>query len=94
VNITNDTSQRYGEPEIAVNPTNPNNIVYFVKTDATTFACEASGNPDCATFIFGQPLGFWTVPGWYNSKAYVTFDRGRTWQQVAFPGRSEGAGGR
>jgi hypothetical protein len=54
VNITNDVTQRFGEPEIAVNPRNPNNIVYYIKTDATTYACEASGNPNCATFVLGQ----------------------------------------
>jgi hypothetical protein len=87
VNITNDPTQRYGEPEIAVNPTNPNNIVYFVMSNRTTYACEASGTPDCApaNFIIGQPLGFWTVRGWYSSKLFVSFDRGQSWRQVNFP---------
>jgi hypothetical protein len=87
VNITNDATQRYGEPELAVNPKNPNNLVYYVMSNKTTYACEASGTPDCApgNFIIGQPLGFWTTQGWYSTKLFVTFDRGQTWQQVNFP---------
>jgi hypothetical protein len=87
LNITNDPTQRYGEPEVAVNPTNPNNLVYFVMSNRTTYACEASGVSLCAPgdFILAQPLGFWAVPGWYSSKLFVSFDRGRSWQQVSFP---------
>jgi hypothetical protein len=87
LNITNDPTQRYGEPEVAVNPTNPNNLVYFVMSNRTTYACEASGISLCAPgdFILAQPLGFWAVPGWYSNKLFVSFDRGRSWQQESFP---------
>ncbi len=87
VNVTNDVTQRYGEPEIAVNPRNPNNMVYAVMSNKSTYACQAAAVPNC-TFPPGtlaQPLGFWASPGWYNMKVFVTFNRGKTWKEVSFP---------
>ncbi len=87
VNVTNDGTHRYGEPEIAVNPNNPNNIVYSIMSNNSTYACQAAAVPNCTFPVGGQgqPLGFWAVPGWYSSKVFVTFNRGKTWQNVSFP---------
>ena len=47
VNMTSNNGLRYGEPEIAVNPQDPNNIVYYVMSQQLTFACEAAKDPNC-----------------------------------------------
>ncbi len=85
VNVTNDPTLRYGEPEVAVNPKNPNNLVYFVMYSKQTYACEAAGNPNCTTFDFGLASGQFTDPLFTGVKAFVSFDRGRTWTNVQFP---------
>lgn len=83
VNLTNDNGQRYGEPEIAVNPRNPNNIVYYVMSQHLTYSCEAANDPNCALDpLSGTAIGEYTVPGWLSTHVYVTFDRGRTWRDV------------
>jgi hypothetical protein len=83
VNMTNNNNLRYGEPEIAVNPLNPNNIVYHVMSQQLTYACEAALDPNCKNDpLTGAALGEDTVPGWLSSHVYVSFDRGRTWTDV------------
>ena len=57
LNITNDATHRYGEPEIAVNPTDPNNLVYFVMSNMLTYACEGALEPNCTMFENGVPCG-------------------------------------
>ena len=47
INLTSNNGLRYGEPEIAVNPQDPNNIVYYVMSQQLTFACEAAHDPNC-----------------------------------------------
>jgi hypothetical protein len=84
LNITNDTTHRCGEPEIAVNPKNPNNLVYFVMSNKVTYQCEAAGDLNCK-FVNGTSLGTYNVPGWISTHVFVTFDRGGTWSQVNFP---------
>ncbi len=85
VNVTNDPTLRYGEPEVVANPRNPNNLVYFVMSNQLTYQCEAAGNPLCTTLFFGLALGQFVVPGWTVDRLFVSFDRGRTWENVAFP---------
>jgi len=86
VNITNDSTHRYGEPEIAVNPKNPNNLVYFVMSNMLTYPCEASGDPNCQILpLSGTPAGEYNVPGWISTHVFVSFDAGRTWKQITFP---------
>jgi len=83
INITNDDSMRYGEPEIAVNPRNPNNMVYYVMSNQLTYACEAAGNPNCAIDpLSGAPVGEFTTPGWISTHIYVTSNGGKSWQDV------------
>lgn len=81
VNLTHNNDLRYGEPEIAVNPQDPNNIVYYVMSQQLTFACEAAKDPNCINDpLTGAALGEDTTPGWISTHVYVTFDRGRTWR--------------
>jgi hypothetical protein len=87
VDITNDTTHRYGEPELAVNPKNPNNLVYMVMQEAYTYACQASHDPACVIPVPGRaPIGLLTVPGFIYAKVFVSFNRGKTWANVNFPG--------
>ncbi len=81
-NVTNDSTHRFGEPELAVNPTNPNNLVYAIVAHKETYKCEHSADTNCTTFSRGQPLGFFATPGWYFLKVYNTFNRGVTWTDV------------
>ena len=85
LDITNDTTHRYGEPEIAVNPTNPNNLVYYVMSNMLTYKCEASGNSNCTKFSNGAPNGEFATAGWISTHVFVSFDRGRSWRAVNFP---------
>ena len=89
VNVTNDMTHRWGEPQIAVNPRNPNNLVYFVMSDMLTYACEQAGDPNCVV-AGGRPAGLTNVPGWINASTFVSFDRGRSWTNVPFPGQPPG----
>jgi hypothetical protein len=89
VNVTNDATHRWGEPQIAVSPKNPNNLVYFVMSDMLTYACENAGDPNC-TVSMGRPNGLFNVPGWIDAGVFVSFDRGRTWSNVDFPGQVPG----
>lgn len=85
VNVTKDPKNRYGEPEIAVNPKNENNLVYAVLTIGTTYACQKAKRPECTELntAFGpQPKGLIEdVPGFSHVRVYVSFDRGKTWKQ-------------
>ncbi len=85
VNVTHDPALRYGEPEVAVNPKNPDNLVYAAMFDQQTYACERRQDPNCTNFLFGLAQGLFTVPGWEGTKVFVSFDRGRTWKNVHFP---------
>jgi hypothetical protein len=89
VNVTNDLTHRWGEPEIAVNPKNPNNLVYIVMSDMLTYACENAGDPNCVV-SGGRPVGLFTVPGWIDASVFVSFDRGRSWKNASFPGYPPG----
>jgi hypothetical protein len=81
IDITHNNGLRYGEPEIAVNPRDPDNIVYYVMSQQLTFACEAAKDPNCVNDpLTGAAIGESTTPGWISTHVYVTFDRGRTWR--------------
>jgi hypothetical protein len=95
VNATADPLYIYGEPEVAVNPRNPNNLVYVATKIGDTPTCIMSGNPNCQTIptLFGpQPAGlinnvldFPTSAGFSPNGINVSFDRGRTWKSVTVP---------
>jgi hypothetical protein len=85
VNVSKDPANRYGEPEIAVNPKNPNNLAYAVLTMGTTYACQRANRPECTgvNSAFGpQPKGLIDdVPAFSHVRVYVSFDAGKTWKQ-------------
>jgi hypothetical protein len=91
INVTNDLTHRYGEPEVAVNQKNPNNLVYFVMSERYTYQCQADHDPTCQLVPvpglggFPAPQGFFGVPGWTTDQLNVSFDRGKTWKNVPFP---------
>src|SRR5579875_2969941 len=43
-----------------------------------------------STGLRGAPAGYLDVPGFIKDKVYVSFDGGRTWENVAFPGYPRG----
>src|SRR5580704_13667035 len=60
INVTKDLAHRYGEPQIAVNPKNPNNVVYAVLSIGTTYACQKVSRTGCTetdTAFGPQPRG-------------------------------------
>src|SRR5437763_1527970 len=72
VDITNDTAHRYGEPELAVSPKNPNNLVYMIMQESYTYACQAAHDAACTN---GGTTGLLTIPGFIYAKLFVSFDR-------------------
>jgi hypothetical protein len=91
VNVTHDPSYRWGESHLAVNPQNPNNIVFATVGVGFTKACQQG--PDCQTVPvdFGvgmsipQPKGMFTNPDFNRVYAFASFDRGKTWQRHDVP---------
>jgi len=57
---------RAGEPEVAVNPGNPDNIVFFAMTATRPFVPLGKGR-------------WWARKGFLDCQISVSFDRGRTW---------------
>jgi hypothetical protein len=70
---------------VAVNPKNPNNLVYHVMWTKQTYACEKQGDANCTTFSFGLAQGQFNDPHWTGTKVFVSFDRGRTWRNAKVP---------
>ena len=96
INVTNDPTHRWGEPELAVDPKNPNHLVYAIVGEGFTNQCQAVAatdpNSPCALLntVFGpQPVGLMTdVAHFSEVSIFVSFDRGRTWSRTAdIPGR-------
>jgi len=85
VNVTNDPYQRFGEPQVVANPTNPNNLVYFVLNAHTTYACERAEVDYCKVVnvpgVGNLPAGLLKTPGFEGVEAFYSFDGGRTWAQ-------------
>jgi hypothetical protein len=64
-NVSNDPAHRFGENHVAVNPTNPNNLVAIYNQDPYTLSCATSGgtNGECQLVTahllnLGVPLSF------------------------------------
>src|SRR5258708_15274871 len=93
VNASSQPNFVLGEPEVAVNPKNPNNLVYV----ATQLAeppnwISNPANPNHANCqnvmtVFGpQPAGLINdVPGFSPNGIFVSFNRGFTWRSVTVP---------
>jgi hypothetical protein len=97
VDVTQDTSRRFGAPHIAVNPKNPNNIVVLASSDmGYTKAClPAKAGSDCEMIAIDapgipramkQPRGFARTPGFMDIGVFVSFDRGKTFKRVDISG--------
>ena len=79
-NMTRSTDFRSGEPEIAVNPTDPLNMVYVT----TKYKYVRVGAGDTKVDVPGavtQILGGGTL----NCYIYYTFDGGRSWYETPVP---------
>ena len=98
VNVTHDLTYRYGEVQIAVNPKNPNNLVYADVQLGFTYACQAARNPDCDVvqvrlggggnqggILFPQPKGLFSGHAFSVTGVFTSFDRGKTWKRVSVP---------
>jgi hypothetical protein len=92
INVTNDLNYRWGEHQIAINPKNPNNIVYATVGVGFTNACQQH-SPACeqvsADFGVGRPFpqaqGIFTVRDFIVIAAYSSFDGGKTWKRTILP---------
>jgi hypothetical protein len=94
INLTNDLAHRYGEVQIAVNPKNPNNLVYADVQLGFTYACQNDKKPDCeikattspsVPIPMKQPAGFFMNDGFDAVGLFVSFDGGKTWQRTTVP---------
>ena len=93
INVTNDLAHRYGEVQIAVNPKNPNNIVYADVQLGFTYACQKEKRPDCdikqshwsGPIPLSQPQGFFMNNGFDVVGLFTSFDGGKTWQRTTVP---------
>jgi hypothetical protein len=74
VNVTNDQTHRYGEPEVAVNPQHKNNLVYFSMSTK-----QLTGYSDFLTSPAPFPRGLFTVDEFIDCRIQVSFDGGKTW---------------
>jgi len=91
VDVTRDTSRRFGAPHVAVNPKNPNNVVVIASSNmGYTKAClPAKPGSDCEEIsvdmggrAMKQPRGFAKTPGFMDIGVFVSFDRGKTFKQI------------
>jgi hypothetical protein len=92
IDVTNDTTRRWGEPQIAVNPRNPKNIVYTIVGLAFTNYCLEVREYDAASPCASRKLpnggsrniGLGdNVPSFTVVGVWVTFDGGVTWKRSA-----------
>ena len=94
LHLTKDTSYRWGELQIAINPKNPKNIAYAVVGVGFTYACQKAHDPNCDVvqakipglgFALQQPKGFFSMKDFTPIYVYTSFDQGTTWERVALP---------
>ncbi|MCI4337656.1 MAG: glycoside hydrolase, partial [Thermoplasmata archaeon] len=89
VNATDNQKYIFGEPEVAVNPKNNDNLVYVATQLANTPQCQLSADPNCQWIgsVFGpQPAGLVNdVPGFSPNGIEVSFNGGRSWKSVTVP---------
>lgn len=95
VNVSDDPSRRYGEPDVVVDPTDPDHLVFTTTSSGFTYACKAASDPTCqlvsrAPLAGLGPRGLFETPYFTTVDVYVSFDRGVTWQKVAVPGTPAG----
>ena len=87
VNVHETLERRYGEPQVAVNPMNMENIV-VVSTDlGYVLGCqEPVRQPECDLIpregLGPSPRGFFTTPGFAVNGVFVSFDGGKAWTKI------------
>ena len=90
LDVTRNTKRRFGAPHVAVNPRDPNNIVVVASSNLgyTRDCVPAPPGSDCemiaagGNFLLTQPRGFAKTPGFMDIGVFVSFDRGKTFEQV------------
>jgi hypothetical protein len=95
INVTNDSTHRYGEVQIAVNPKNPLNIVYTDVEGGQTYACQQQKRTECEQvsaklkaihITMSQPRGFFSDPSNFSTLGvFTSFDGGKIWQRATIP---------
>ena len=102
IDVTNDPTHRYGEVQIAVNPKNPQNIVYTDVEGGETYACQKEKRPECEAVqskgkttpgrLMSPPRGFFTdVKDFTTIGVFASFDGGKTWRRATIPVPSKAA---
>jgi hypothetical protein len=92
INVTHDPSYRWGEHQIAINPKNPNNIVYATVGVGFTNDCQKN-SPACqmvsADFGIGRPFpqarGIFETHDFNVIVAFASFDGGKSWKRAKVP---------
>ena len=96
IHITKDPRYQWGEVNMAINPRNPNNIVYHIV--GLTYCEPGNKSSDCEPvpskmdppvpgFTGGgnRQRGFYDNADFSAVVAFYTFDRGKTWSRVRLP---------
>lgn len=92
IDVSRTNKRRFGAPHVAVNPTNPDNIIVLASMNlGYTRECVAlgAGGP-CemvSASLFGLPVisqarGMFETPGFADIGVFVSMDRGKSWKTV------------
>ena len=88
VDMSNDPKHSWGEPVIAVNPKNPDNLVAAVNVG---YICKTPDEQACQQVPKKGAYGLLhNMPGFSEVVALVSFDRGKTWKHVPMPSSPSG----
>lgn len=89
VDVTQDTSRRFGAPHVAVNPRNPNNVVVLASSNLgyTRDCLPPTKGSDCEmieveSFPLPRPRGYTNTAGFMDIGVFVSHDRGQSFDQV------------
>ncbi len=97
IDVTKDPNYSWGELQIAINPKNPDNIVYATVGTGMTVECIASG-PMCQYVPsdlgigrpFPQPRGHFEGEDFNVVVPFVSMDGGKSWRRTRLPDSPEG----
>jgi hypothetical protein len=88
VDVSNNTMRRFGAPQVAVNPKNPDNIVVLAQSNMgyTRTCLPAAADSDCQMVTVGsfgpQPLGAERTAAFLDVGVFASSDRGKTFKQI------------
>jgi hypothetical protein len=91
IDVAKDTSRRFGAPQVAINPKDPNNIIVLASANiGYTLECQETGDPKCElipqyidqTAMGTAPRGFYQGDGFCDVGVFVSHDRGKTFKQI------------